>query len=161
MKDTSEFFALPPTSDFAFAEAAGTLTFPSALTTPHSENNVVYGRWFPAAGDESLVRQANRGRAVVVLPQWNSNADGHIGLSRVLARFGVSALRLSLPYHDARMPPELTRADYIVSANVGRTAQVCRTRCLGPPPLLRDSASIMRASASGSAVRCWPSASQY
>jgi len=24
------------------------------------------------------------------------------------------------------MPPELTRADYIVSANVGRTAQVCR-----------------------------------
>ena len=44
----------------------------------------------------------------VVLPQWNSDAEGHIGLSRLLARFGVSALRLSLPYHDARMPP---RAD--------------------------------------------------
>ena len=71
MEDTSEFFALPPTSDFAFVEAtlalrskgeAGTLTFPSALRTPHSENNVVRGRWFPAAGDESLARQANRGR---------------------------------------------------------------------------------------------------
>ena len=139
MEDTSEFFALPPTSDFAFAEAtgrqgskgeAGTLTFPSALTTPHPENNVVYGRWFPAAGDESVVRRANRGRAVVVLPQWNSNADGHIGLSRVLARFGVSALRLSLPYHDARMPPELTRADYIVSSNIVRTVQVCRQAVL-------------------------------
>src|SRR6185295_13040643 len=53
-------------------------------------------------------------------------AQGHIGLSRLLARFGVSALRLSLPYHDARMPPELTRADYIVSANIARTVQVCR-----------------------------------
>jgi hypothetical protein len=128
MEDTSEFFALPPTTDFAFE--TGTLTFPSALTTPHPENNVVYGRWFPAAGDERLVHQANRGRAVVVLPQWNSDAEGHIGLSRVLARFGVSALRLSLPYHDARMPPELTRADYIVSSNIVRTVQVCRQAVL-------------------------------
>ena len=71
-----------------------------------------------------------RGRAVVVLPQWNSDAGGHIGLSRLLARFGVSALRLSLPYHDARMPPELTRADYIVSSNIARTVQVCRQAVL-------------------------------
>jgi len=135
MEDTSEFFFLPPTGDYAFVEAAskgeaGTLTFPSALTTPHPENNIVSGRWFPAAGDESPVRRANRGRAVVVLPQWNSDAEGHIGLSKVLARFGVSALRLSLPYHDARMPPELTRADYIVSSNIVRTVQVCRQAVL-------------------------------
>jgi hypothetical protein len=67
---------------------------------------------------------------VVVLPQWNSDADGHIGLSRLLARCGVSALRLSLPYHDTRMPPELTRADYIVSSNIARTVQVCRQAVL-------------------------------
>ena len=66
----------------------------------------------------------------MVLPQWNSDAEGHVGLSRVLARFGVSALRLSLPYHDARMPPELTRADYIVSSNIARTLQVCRQAVL-------------------------------
>jgi pimeloyl-ACP methyl ester carboxylesterase len=62
----------------------------------------------------------------VVLPQWNSDAEGHVGLARLLARCGVSALRMSLPYHDERMPPELTRADYIVSSNVARTIQVCR-----------------------------------
>ncbi len=45
-------------------------------------------------------------------------------------RFGISALRLSLPYHDVRMPPELLRADYIVSANVGRTLAVCRQAVL-------------------------------
>ena len=48
----------------------------------------------------------------------------------MLARFGVSALRLSLPYHDVRMPPELTRADYIVSSNIARTVQVCRQAVL-------------------------------
>ena len=67
---------------------------------------------------------------MLVLAQWNSDASGHIGLARILARFGMSALRLSLPYHDWRMPPELTRADYIVSANVGRTLEVCRQAVL-------------------------------
>jgi len=67
---------------------------------------------------------------VLVLPQWNADANGHVGLCQLLARFGMSALRLSLPYHDARMPPELHRADYIVSANVGRTLQVCRQAVL-------------------------------
>ena len=139
MRDTPAFFEVPPTSDFTFSAngtrprvrgEAGTLTFPSALRTPHPQNNVVSGRWFPASGDEALTRKMDRGRAVVVLPQWNSDAGGHIGLSRLLARFGVSALRLSLPYHDSRMPPELTRADYIVSSNVVRTVQVCRQAVL-------------------------------
>jgi pimeloyl-ACP methyl ester carboxylesterase len=64
------------------------------------------------------------------MSQWNSDSEGHIGLSKLLARFGVSALRISLPYHDSRMPPELTRADYIVSSNVVRTVQVCRQAVL-------------------------------
>jgi dienelactone hydrolase len=139
MRDSPAFFDAPPTRDYAFEEAdgarrrkgeAGTLRFPSAFSTPHPENNAVVARWFPAAGEAPPGRPRSRGRAVVVLPQWNSDADGHIGLSRVLARFGISALRLSLPYHDARMPPELSRADYIVSANLVRTLQVCRQAVL-------------------------------
>ncbi len=35
-----------------------------------------------------------------------------------------------MPYHDDRMPPELTRADYIVSSNIVRTTQVCRQAVL-------------------------------
>ncbi len=139
MRDSQAFFTAPATSDYAFAAAAGhqsgkgeagTLRFASALETPHRENNTVVARWFPAAGEAPTGARKGRGRAVVVLPQWNSDAGGHIGLSRLLARFGISALRLSLPYHDARMPPELTRADYIVSANVVRTLQVCRQAVL-------------------------------
>lgn len=140
MRQPQAFFTPPETDEYRFDPAApdvqqggeaGTLRFPSALVTPHPENNVVVGRWFPAAGEPPVgTAGARRGRAVIVLPQWNSDAGGHIGLARLLARFGVSALRLSLPYHDARMPPELTRADYIVSANVVRTLQVCRQAVL-------------------------------
>jgi dienelactone hydrolase len=130
MGDTDAFFTPEPTSDYRFVPAsperaakgeAGTLTFPSALETPHPENNLVHARFFPARDTR---------RAVVVMPQWNSDAGGHIGLSQLLARLGITALRLSKPYHDLRMPPELTRADYIVSSNVVRTVQVCRQAVL-------------------------------
>ena len=125
MRDTDTFFAAAPTRDYSFTPGArglpGVLTFPSALATPHEPNNIVHARFFPAA---------NKRRAVVVLPQWNSDAGGHVGLSRVLARLGINALRISLPYHDARMPPELARADFIVSSNIVRTVQVCRQAVL-------------------------------
>jgi dienelactone hydrolase len=130
MRDTDAFFTPPPTRDYQFVAAdaarqergeAGTLQFPSALVTPHAANNVVHGRLF-TAGD--------RRRAVVVLPQWNSDAQGHIGLARLFARVGITALRLSLPYHDMRMPPELARADFIVSSNIVRTLQACRQAVL-------------------------------
>ncbi len=119
---SEEFYAVSPPDDALLT--GDMLTFTSALKTPHPENNTVRARYFP---DPSA---RGRKRAVVVMAQWNSDAEGHVGLCRLLNRFGISALRLSLPYHDARMPPELTRADYIVSANVGRTAQVCRQAVL-------------------------------
>ncbi len=93
------------------------LTFTSPLHTPYPENNTVYARWFPAK---------NSKRAVVVLPQWNSDVNGHLGMCKLLNAFGISALRMSVPYHDFRMPAELTRADYAVSANVGRTVHANR-----------------------------------
>jgi hypothetical protein len=130
MRDTGAFFLAPPITEYEFDANAGHLRFPSALTTPHPANNTVFARWFPAADEPPIGKSGARGRAVVVLPQWNSDGAGHIGLSRLLARCGVSALRLSLPYHDSRMPPELTRADYIVSANIARTVQVCRQAVL-------------------------------
>src|SRR6185503_15459261 len=109
------FFAVTPADDYRLT--GDCLTFTSAIDTPHPENNVVRARWFPDASPRG------QRRAVLVLPQWNADAEGHVGLCRLMNRFGLSALRLSLPYHDERMPPELTRAYYIVSANVGRTAQ--------------------------------------
>src|SRR5581483_4696589 len=102
-------------------------------------NNTVHCRYVPArltrrapASDDRGARGFSRASraAVVVLPQWNADPGGHVGLCQLLAWNGMSALRLSLPYHDKRMPPELHRADYIVSSNIARTVQVCRQAVL-------------------------------
>ena len=122
LADSERFFALEPCD--SYNQRGDHLTYPSAVHTPHPENNDVHARLFR----DSSAR--GRRRAVIVLPQWNSDEQGHVGLCRLMNRFGLSALRLSLPYHDARQPAELRRADYIVSSNVGRTAQVCRQAVL-------------------------------
>jgi hypothetical protein len=93
------------------------LTFTSPLKTIYPENNTVHAKYFPAD---------SRGRVVLVLPQWNSDERGHLSLCRMLNFFGLSALRLSLPYHDLRMPADLERADYMLSPNLGRTLQAVR-----------------------------------
>lgn len=120
-RDSDRFYHVEPADDVEFD--GHHVRFASAVTTPHAENNVVHARFFRAEDD-------SRRRAVVVLPQWNADPEGHIGLCRLFARFGISSVRLSLPYHDRRMPPELSRADYIVSSNIGRTVQVCRQAVL-------------------------------
>lgn len=130
LRDTDRWFTPPPTADYEISAGPGDgssfVRFPSALTTAHPENNTVVTRFFPAHSRGGRTPR----RAVLVLPQWNSDAEGHVGLCRLLARFGIHALRLSKPYHDARMPADLTRADYIVSSNVVRTLEVCRQAVL-------------------------------
>jgi dienelactone hydrolase len=63
---------------------------------------------------------------VVVLPQWNANLESHNALCHIFNMLGISALRLSLPYHDLRKPAETERADYAVSSNLCRTLDAGR-----------------------------------
>jgi dienelactone hydrolase len=92
------------------------LRFTSPVSTPYPENNLANARWFPAKGR----------RALVLLPHWNADALAYSSLCKVLNLLGVSVLRLSMPYHDIRMPAETGRADYAVSANIGRTLDAVR-----------------------------------
>jgi len=110
------FYSYPPPADFLLQ--GNHLTFTSAVSSGYTENDTVHALWFPAPKDE--------GRALVVLPQWNAGADGHVGLAKLLNRFGISALRMSMAYHAERMPRELERADYHVSSNIGRTIHAVR-----------------------------------
>jgi hypothetical protein len=129
MADTDAFFTPEPTTHYIRqSESTGDVVlFPSALRTPHPENNTVRCGYFRGRAPS---RRSRSRAAVIVLPQWNADAGGHVGLCRLLAWNGLSALRLSLPYHDSRMPRELNRADYIVSSNIARTVQVCRQAVL-------------------------------
>src|SRR6202795_4854274 len=92
------------------------LRFTSPVKTPYPENDLANARWFPTRGR----------RAIVLLPHWNADAIAYVSLCRVLNILGISVLRLSMPYHDIRMPAEISRADYAVSANIGRTLDAVR-----------------------------------
>ena len=109
------FFGYQTPDDFELRD--GILRFTSPVPTPYPENNLVHAQWFPAKESR---------KAVVLLPHWNAPVTGHNALCRGLQRLGISALRISLPYHDYRMPAELARADYAVSSNVGRTMDAAR-----------------------------------
>jgi hypothetical protein len=108
------FYAYKTPSDFHLE--GNCLLFTSPVRTPVLNNNRVRARWFPAG----------RRGAVVVLPQWNADLESHNALCRIFNILGISALRLSLPYHDFRKPPETERADYAVSSNLGRTLDAAR-----------------------------------
>lgn len=125
MGRSEEFYALAPVTDYKLEGEQ--LSWTSAVSTPSAENNTVRARFFPALKKDG----SNRKRpAVVILPQWNAQRESHVDLCRVLNRLGIAALRLTLPYHEERRPPELERADYLVSSNVGRTIQSVRQAVL-------------------------------
>lgn len=115
IRESDWYHSYEPVSDWRLEGQH--LTFSSPVPTRYPKNNTVHGWYFPADSN---------GRVVLVLPQWNGDAQSHINLCRMLNWFGLSALRLSLPYHDLRMPEELVRADYMLSANLGRTLQAVR-----------------------------------
>jgi pimeloyl-ACP methyl ester carboxylesterase len=116
VQNSEKFYSYDPVRSYSLKD--GELTFDSPAPSGRPENDLVHARWLPAEED--------RGRAIVVLPQWNCGVDGHLGLGKLLNRFGISALRMTMAYHAERMPPELDRADYHVSSNVGRTVHASR-----------------------------------
>jgi dienelactone hydrolase len=94
------------------------LRFTSPVRTPYPENDQVNARWYPAPEEKM---QGKPKQAIVVMPQWNADAFSHNVLCSLFNRFGISALRLSKPFHDIRRPAEIERSDYAVSSNIGRT----------------------------------------
>ena len=125
VEHSEEFYALEPVKDYKLEGEI--LTWTSAVHSPTPENNTARARLFPAQPTRGP-RGKGEGprRAVVVLPQWNADEQSHVALCRLLSRLGITALRLTLPYHEARRPAGFERAEYMVSPNVGRTLQALR-----------------------------------
>ena len=119
MGKSSEWLATSPARDYRLED--GVLTFSSSVDSPWPANNVVHGRFFPAK---------TSGPAVLVLPNWNAKWQGQTELCRWLNRLGISALKMSLPYHDRRMAPGHERADQLVGTNIGLTIHANRQAIL-------------------------------
>jgi pimeloyl-ACP methyl ester carboxylesterase len=124
MAASENFYELPEIRDFVLTE--NILTWTSAISTPSPENNVARARLFRPQRERKHKPRA----AVLVLPQWNAQPDSHVEACRIFNGLGMSALRLTLPYHEERRPPELERAEHLVSSNIGRTIQSMRQAVL-------------------------------
>lgn len=124
MANSEEFFALPEISDWNLE--GDHLTWTSAVQTPSVENNTVHARLFTPRRERKNKPRA----AVVVLPQWNAQPDSHVEACRIFNGLGMTALRLTLPYHQERKPADIERAEHLVSSNIGRTIQSMRQAVL-------------------------------
>ena len=124
MEDSDKFFACPEINGWRLD--GDHLTWPSAIETSAAVNNTVHARLFTLRRE-----RRNKPRAgVVVLPQWNAQPDSHVEACRIFNGLGMTALRVTLPYHEERRPPELERAEHLVSSNIGRTIQSMRQAVL-------------------------------
>ena len=124
MQDSERFYELPEVPDFKLVH--NTLTWTSVVETPSPENNLARARLFTPRRERKNKPRA----AVLVLPQWNAQPDSHVEACRIFNGLGMTALRLTLPYHEERRPAELERAEHLVCANVGRTIQSMRQAVL-------------------------------
>jgi hypothetical protein len=128
LSNSEAWFATDPAADYVLhpCESGGenaaengahgdrVLTFTSSVRSPWPENNRVHARLFAVS---------KSGPAVVVLPQWNAKWDVQVKICLWLNRLGITALRLSMPYHDRRSVPGHERADHLVGPNIGLTLQ--------------------------------------
>ena len=124
MSDSEEFYALPRIDDWKLE--GDQLTWTSVVRTAAEENNTVHARLFTPKKERKNKPRA----AVVVLPQWNAQPDSHVEACRIFNGLGMTALRLTLPYHQQRKPADIERAEHLVSSNIGRTIQSMRQAVL-------------------------------
>jgi hypothetical protein len=116
---SDRWYAVTPADDYALSDCV--LTFKSAIASPWPENDRVYAQLFPAKA---------RGPAVVVLAQWNARWEEQHNICRWLQLLGITAVKVSLPYHDRRAIPGHPRADHLVGPNIGLTMQAARQAVL-------------------------------
>jgi len=126
VRNSEKFFDVPEIKDCSLKD--GQLTFSTPTPSPYAENNRFSCRLFPSPGARA---------AVVVIPQWNARAKSHTGLCKIIQKLGMTAARVTLPYHEERCSLTNQRADYMVSPNIGRTLHAVRQAVLEVRQLVR------------------------
>jgi len=116
VENSYEWYRTEAAGDYRL-DRANVLTFTSSVESPWAENNTVHAQLFES--------KRKRG-AVLVLPNCNAKWQGQRGLCEWIQRLGISALKMSLPYHDRRMVAGHERADQLVGSNIGLTLQANR-----------------------------------
>jgi len=121
------FFDEPSGSDQGFQKQDGWLRFPSDISTDIEENNVVWAK---------ITESGSFDQALVVFHHWNATSRNR-KIAKFFSRRGVTVVEIAMPYHFERRRPGSSHADYMLSANLGRTIQSVRQAVWDGRKLLR------------------------
>ena len=114
-------------NDQGFERQGEWLKFPSDISTDVAENNVVWAK---------ITESASLDRALVIFHHWNASAwNGRI--ASFFSKRGITVIEIAMPYHFQRSRPGSSHADYMLSANLGRTIQSVRQAVLDGRKLIR------------------------
>jgi dienelactone hydrolase len=121
------FFDDPGGTDQGCERQGEWLKFPSDISTDVEENNVVQAR---------ITDSGSLDHALVVFHHWNARARNRM-IANFLSRRGITVVEIAMPYHFERSRPRSLHADYMLSANLGRTIQSVRQAVLDGRKLIR------------------------
>ncbi|MFK0333923.1 alpha/beta fold hydrolase [Rhizobium sp. NPDC090275] len=121
------FYDGPGGSKQDFERHNGWLKFPSEIATDVEENNTVRAE---------LAESGSRDRVLVIFHHWNATSRSR-SIARFLSRRGVTVVEIAMPYHFERSRPGARYADYMLSANLGRTIQSMRQAVLDGRKIIR------------------------
>lgn len=125
--EDAEFFAAQGNPVAGFELNESWLKFPSDISTDIEQNNTVWAKVTKSAGSE---------KALIVFHHWNAENQ-----NRLIADFfkmcRITVVEIALPYHFQRRRPGAAYADYMISANIGRTIQSVRQGVLDGRKVIR------------------------
>ncbi|RKF12507.1 abhydrolase domain-containing 18 [Roseovarius spongiae] len=118
--DDPTFFERPATPTLDVEQVEDRLTFPSDIQTDIDENNTVWAR----ATESGTLEQA-----LIVFHHWNAQKHQR-HLANYFSKRGITVIEMAMPYHFERRRSGSVYADYMLSANIGRTVQSVRQAVL-------------------------------
>ncbi len=110
------FFDEPKQSEDGFQRQDEWLKFPSEMRTDVEENNVVWAK---------ITESGSFDRAMVIFHHWNASSRNR-QIAKFFSKRGITVVEIAMPYHFERSRPGAAHADYMLSANLGRTVQSMR-----------------------------------
>lgn len=110
------FFEEHKRADHAFEVSDGWVRFPSGTVTDVAENNIVWAK---------ITKSGSFDKALVIFHHWNARTR-NAQIAGFFSRRGITVVEIAMPYHFERSRPGSLHADYMLSADLGRTIQAMR-----------------------------------
>jgi pimeloyl-ACP methyl ester carboxylesterase len=92
MRNVEAFYGTLPVDEHAFVVSRDRLAYKTAFPNG-TKNDMV---------DVNVIRASPKGRAVIIVPHWNSTASSYTAMGRLIARCGFAVFVITLPHHSPR-----------------------------------------------------------